>query len=1118
VIYTFYSFKGGVGRSMALANIAELLYRRGLKVLMIDFDLEAPGLEHYFNNPSAIFSQVEILEKRGLIDLLLSYKELRILPRITPSSQLLTNREESKQTFPFPVEPLANFCIPIYEKNIDGGELFLISAGRRSRDSFTSYAEAVQSFDWEKFYSDWHGEEFFDWFRQESGAFADVVLLDSRTGVTEMGGICTHHLADAVVMFVASNQQNLDGTLMMANSLSNTNLILEGRKGRELHLLFVPSRIEIYEAESLDEFAVLFKQMLNVFLPPILNQSSEDNLFNDLKIPYIPYYSYHERVATREAERASTADLLEAFRRLTAILAELSPKDSRFYSYFAEQKKLLIPQNIPRSGVIKFVGRDEMLNKLQQQIQKNNRLAITAIQGMGGIGKTELALQYAIGSLAKSVYPGGICWLHARSQEIATQIVNFAKANLEMKLSDEMEVHEQVTFIWQRWPIDSTLIVIDDVTDYNAIVPCLPPSDPRFKVLITTRQNFGASVTTINIEELSDEEAIALLASFVGEERIQLQLNDVKALCQRIGNLPLGLELLGRFLARKLDWTVSELLEQLASKNLAAKPLITPEPGMTAQLGVAEALELSWQELNEPEQSLACLLGLFAAAPITWELVEQCFSEIDPDELEEIRDEGLIDRSLLKRVGEGAYQFHQIVHGYFRGKLSQRSDQGQGLKEAFCRVMVEIAQSIDETPTIDQVEGVRRAIIHLEEVANHWSESLRDEVLIWPTLGIGRFYEGQGNYKLALPWYQKCLEQCQLRFGSEHPDVALSFNNLAALYDSQGRYEAAEPLYQQALEISRKLLGTEHPEVALSLNNLAELYRNQGRYKAAEPLYQQALEISRKLLGTEHPEVALSLNNLAELYRNQGRYEEAEPLYQQALEISRKLLGTKHPEVALSLNNLAELYRNQGRYEEAEPLYQQALEMNWKLLGTEHPEVASCLNNLAALYFSQERYAEAKQLYQQALEMNWKLLGTEHPDVASCLNNLAALYRREGRYEEAKQLYQQALEMSRKLLGTEHPYVASSLNNLALLYSSQGRYKDAEELYIQALEMRHNLLGTEHPDVATSLLNLGTLHQQQGNYSQAEYLYRRALDIANFKLGPNHPNTLIILEWLGSLP
>jgi NB-ARC domain len=170
------------------------------------------------------------------------------------------------------------------------------------------------------------------------------------------------------------------------------------------------------------------------------------------------------------------------------------------------QSPVGIPQNLPRSGVVEFVGRDAKLIELHEQLQNNKRIAITAIAGMGGIGKTELALQYAIEQLQQGQYPAGICWLRARDREIATDIVTFAQVHLGLSLPDQMEIEDQVRFCWQRWPEGEALVVLDDVTDYQAIEPCLPPADPRFKLLITTRLDLGRSVQKIAIEELDENE------------------------------------------------------------------------------------------------------------------------------------------------------------------------------------------------------------------------------------------------------------------------------------------------------------------------------------------------------------------------------------------------------------------------------------------------------------------------------------------------------------------------------------------------------------------------------------------------------------------------------------
>ncbi|MBN1995311.1 MAG: hypothetical protein JW953_21665 [Anaerolineae bacterium] len=388
MIYTFYSFKGGVGRSMALANVAELLYRRGFKVLMVDFDLEAPGLEGYFEVPEAQNKPGDILTRRGVIDMLVSYKELRLLSSPLPLSQTLEPPTPQRQKdFPFPVEPITNFITPIYQENEIGGRLSIIPAGRRAGSEFTNYAQRVRSFDWDDFYTNWDGEQFFEWFRRETERQANVVLIDSRTGVTEMSGVCAYQLADVVIMFVTPNQQNLDGTLMMARSLANPQLVSEGRQGRPLSLLFVPSRVEQGEKLLLDEFEEQFNRVLNSFIAPRFK--FEKSAFIDLKIPYVPYYAYKESVATREPERASESGLVEAFEKLASILLPFTPETFSPSLFAGRQRELddLIRWVTDPSGVRRLrtiaappgYGKTWLLRELERRLINRRDLFIISV-------------------------------------------------------------------------------------------------------------------------------------------------------------------------------------------------------------------------------------------------------------------------------------------------------------------------------------------------------------------------------------------------------------------------------------------------------------------------------------------------------------------------------------------------------------------------------------------------------------------------------------------------------------------------------------------------------------------------------------------------------------------
>jgi tetratricopeptide (TPR) repeat protein len=762
-----------------------------------------------------------------------------------------------------------------------------------------------------------------------------------------------------------------------------------------------------------------------------------------------------------------------------------------------------IHQNIPPAVPFeKFVGREAELQNLHSSLQTSRQVAIVAVAGMGGVGKTELATQYAKQHLDN--YRGGVCWLSAQGIDVGIQILRFAELKFKLIAPDDWKLADRLRYCWQNWQQGEVLLVFDDVTDYKTQVqPYLPPESPRFKVLLTTRLEFDRTLLQLPLGVLKPLAAMKLLKSLVDRERLKSEPWVARKICKFLGYLPLGLELVGRYLDTMPDLSLETLLKRLEKKRLEHEAVAKANQLMRYEYGIAEAFALSWEQLDENAQGVGCYLSLCALADIPFSV--EAIEDEEEQELCEKAIAQLRKLHLIQWQSKGIYRLHPLIRQFFQMKLDESSEADK-VKTAFAAEVVEIAKRIPQQPNREDIFYLTPRIPHLAEVATHLSQYLSDEDLFWTFTGLGWFYEGQGLYQQAEPWLQQCVEIVKNRLGLEHPHVAASLNNLAELYRSTGRYSEAEPLHLQALSLSKRLLGDNHPDVAQSMNNLALLYHATGRYSEAEPLHLQALELRKRLLGDNHPNVATSLNNLAELYRATGRYSEAEPLHQEALSLTKHLLGDNHPHVAQSMNNLALLYHATGRYSEAEPLHLQDLALTKRLLGDNHPDVAQSMNNLAALYESTGRYSEAEPLHQQALELRKRLLGDNHPDVAQSMNNLAGLYRATGRYSEAEPLFQQALELYKRLVGDNHPHVALSMNNLALLYHATGRYSEAEPLHLQALELRKRLLGDNHPHVATSLNNLAELYRLTGHYSEAEPLHQQALELRKRLLGDNHPD------------
>jgi tetratricopeptide (TPR) repeat protein len=305
MIATFYSFKGGVGRSMAVANVADLLARQGLRVLVVDFDLEAPGLEQYF--------QIDHKGARrgpGLLDLLLSYKQWMSVSAM-PGEEPAFRR-------------LDDFILPVYARLPGGGCLDLLQAGRREpKEAMDQYVASLRSFDWQDFYFNWDGELFFEYLRtQLAPPRYDLVIVDSRTGVTEMGGICTYQLADVIVLFTAANHQNRRGTLDYVRDIETLPLAV-ARRDRPLQMLVVPARVEQRDPALLEKCVTEFESLFGERMPPALRAANVT--FKDLLIPYEPAYAFEERVLSEPNRADERRGIASAFERLAQAVKLMLP-------------------------------------------------------------------------------------------------------------------------------------------------------------------------------------------------------------------------------------------------------------------------------------------------------------------------------------------------------------------------------------------------------------------------------------------------------------------------------------------------------------------------------------------------------------------------------------------------------------------------------------------------------------------------------------------------------------------------------------------------------------------------------------------------------------------------
>ena len=672
---------------------------------------------------------------------------------------------------------------------------------------------------------------------------------------------------------------------------------------------------------------------------------------------------------------------------------------------------LSIPHNIPDSGlgdIPELLGRNSDLEKLHQLLQEGNRVNI---HGRGGVGKTELAIQYARKHLGD--YQGGICWLSVQEnnqqgnlistgEKFAVEIVNFAQSKFSLHLEEDWELKTKVEYCWENWHSGQVLIIVDNVTDsaYRKFKFFLPSELKRdFKVLITTRLSIGNPYNSFPLDVLKEEEAIELLISHLGKERIQKERKEAKKLCEDLGYLPVWLEALARNLEQNKNLSLAATTKQVKKNGLTQANINEIKGVMTADEGGRAIYESSWGYLDNREKELCYLLGLFADDSIPRTLLE-CSCSYQGDNWESIIAK---IRSLYLLKGEYNYRVHSFTRDFFQIQLEKSRERVKiSIKNRFCQTMAEVAKEIPESLTREQITELNPFIRHLE-VATTLTNFLKEEDFCAPFVGVGRFYANQGFYREAKPFYENCLILAKQKFKEPNLEIASSQNNLAKFYRLQGRYKEAINLFEESLEITENLQGKEHINVATIIENLAVTSSCLHRYSDAEFYFTKALNIKISNSETQPRDIAQIRYNIALFYTDRGReyfndhffskskkyYGQAELYYQQALEIVQSEIGKDDISVANIKENLGLIYGYQRIYSEAESHLTEALSTKERLLGQDDLRIANTLSNLGHLYsemayeeYANERLLKAQNYFIQALKIKKKVLEENHPLVA----------------------------------------------------------------------------------------------------------------------------------------
>lgn len=741
-----------------------------------------------------------------------------------------------------------------------------------------------------------------------------------------------------------------------------------------------------------------------------------------------------------------------------------------------------------------FKGREEFLCTIHQSLGRVEHLghqrfaAITAsataatLYGLGGIGKTRAAIEYAHRYAEEYT-----ALLFVRADSPADLQQNLAALCgpmvFDLPEKNEKEIDVQVAGVL-RWLQQHAgwLLILDNVDTEDAaraVQELLGRLTPSGQVLLTSRlSGWEGAVKSLPLDVLAEVDATAFLLERTGTRRRKASGDPVQArtVAVELGKLALALEQAGAYIER-YRCTFSQYLDDWNEQRDKVLSWFD-ERVMQYPMSVAVTWQTSFDRLSEPARWLLRILAWVAPDPIPEWLLEAGGGPFVPekeggtpaDAREALAD--LEAHSLVTRADEsGTFSVHRLVQD-----VTRRSLRGS------------------------------RARLSLKE-ALHWVSSAfvgePDDVRNWPVL------VPLAPHAFVVACYAD----------TEHisePTVTL-INQLGVLYLHKAQYAEAETMMRLAVEISEKSYGPHHPETATFLNNLASLLQQTNRRSEAAPLYRRALAIDESFYGPDHPKIAIELTNMAQVLINTGRVDEGEAMMRRGMEIFEKACGPNDPKVATSLNNLAQLLKATNRMTEAESLLRRALEIDEQAYGPAHPTVAGDLTSLAQLLQATNRLADADLMMRRALTIDEDAYGSNHPKIAIDLENLARLLQAMNRIAEAEPMARRALATDEHFYGPNHPKVAIDLNNLALLLKTTYRTSEAESLYRRALAIDEHSYGPEDPNVANDLNNLGVLLKTTNRPGEAESLYRRALTIDEHSYGPDHPKIAIRLNNMAQL-
>ncbi len=673
---------------------------------------------------------------------------------------------------------------------------------------------------------------------------------------------------------------------------------------------------------------------------------------------------YTDLVGKEEAD--ATLLLLEDVRKILAIAETGRDKPKRKPDFFGRPPRAIpskprffgaLPDiwNIPHLRNPNFTEPGDRLAEMRAALQSGKAAALTqALAGLGGMGKTQLAVEYAYRHAGDYTL---VWWL--RSEQPAALAAEYAALAQKLDLP-EKDAQEQPAIIAavhdalrhrRDW-----LLVFDNANTPEEIRGYLPGAGGH--VLITSRHAaWGGIAQKVEVKKWPSGVAVEFLLKRLGKTdgpSAQVDAAAAADIARELDCLPLALEQAAAYI-ESTGGTLAGYLTLFKKHHVAL--LKHGKPGTDYPATVATTWEISFQQLERESPAGAALLHLCAfLAPddIPRDIIAAGAEHL-PEPLRAAAGDALafdeavaaIRRySLIETGGDSTLSLHRLVQAVIRDRLDKSG----------CKQWAESAVKVVNEAFPNDSEDVLtwkdcdRLLPHAVATAD-FAENLDVVMEIAARLinQMGAYAWGRAEYDTAKAAFERALKIDEKAFGPDHPNVAIRVNNLGTVLQALGDFPGAKAAVERALRIDEKVFGPDHPNVAIRVNNLGNVLQALGDLPGAKTALERALRMGEKTLGPDHPSVAIRINNLGTVLKDLGDLPGAKSALERALRMDEKALGPDHPNVAIRVNNLGNVLRDLGDLPGAKAAFERALAIFRKYLGDDHPNTKVVRAHLESL-------------------------------------------------------------------------------------------------------------------------------------------------------------------------